>query len=434
MATSIRLKRLRIEQLFGSHDIDIPFRLDERVTVLHGRNGSGKTVTLKLIEAVREGRLDQLMRYPFKRLILELVDGSSLAIVSSTPKKGTRKRRMLTYTVRREDLDEESGNLEALNEVSEERQEGVLLREGFKRYRDGRWKDPQPESLVTLKTIVARYRHILADGDKCWELRQSLPPIKFIGTERLFIRQEVDLGYGQTEPSEMLTVEHLGEVIRGEVREANQQYRQISTELDVTLPKRLFEPLDDTPDLEDLRRESVALRESEARLQTLGLMTDSPEVIDETSLKPEQVGTFYILLQDRKAKLAPFADLSAKAERLLKSLNTKLAPKQVRLNVEDGYQVVTASGLPLPLDRLSSGEQHELVLLHELLFDLAPGTLVLIDEPELSLHVTWQQTLVPELMEIAQLAQLDFVLATHSPFIVGDEHAHLMVRLGEPQP
>jgi predicted ATPase len=90
---------------------------------------------------------------------------------------------------------------------------------------------------------------------------------------------------------------------------------------------------------------------------------------------------------------------------------------------------MTAAGTPLDLSCLSSGEQHELVLLHELLFELRPGSLILIDEPELSLHVTWQAALLEELLDIAELVGLDFVLATHSPYIIG-AHDALMVQLG----
>ncbi|PRQ07394.1 hypothetical protein [Enhygromyxa salina] len=49
-APSVRIVRLVIDELFGPGsspiDIDIEFELDQRVTVLHGRNGSGKTITV----------------------------------------------------------------------------------------------------------------------------------------------------------------------------------------------------------------------------------------------------------------------------------------------------------------------------------------------------------------------------------------------------
>ena len=69
---------------------------------------------------------------------------------------------------------------------------------------------------------------------------------------------------------------------------------------------------------------------------------------------------------------------------------------------------------------LSSGEQHELVILYELIFRTAPDSLVLIDEPELSLHVAWQAQFVPDLERMAKLTGFRSILATHSPEIVGD--------------
>ncbi len=42
----------------------------------------------------------------------------------------------------------------------------------------------------------------------------------------------------------------------------------------------------------------------------------------------------------------------------------------------------------------------------------------IIDEPELSLHVEWQNKFIPNLLEVAGGTQL--ILATHSPEIIGD--------------
>lgn len=153
--------------------------------------------------------------------------------------------------------------------------------------------------------------------------------------------------------------------------------------------------------------------------------------MDEKDLTDEHANILQIILEDREAKLKPFERVVQKAQRLIESINKKLAPKQVKLNVETGYQILTKSGDTLPLDKLSSGEQHELVLLHELLLDVSEGSLILIDEPELSLHVTWQEEFLPDILDIAKLSKLDFLVATHSPDIVGEHHA-LMVEMGGP--
>ncbi|WP_111874865.1 AAA family ATPase [Aeromonas bivalvium] len=69
-----------------------------------------------------------------------------------------------------------------------------------------------------------------------------------------------------------------------------------------------------------------------------------------------------------------------------------------------------------------------MALLFELLFKVQPGTLVLIDEPELSLHVSWQKVFLPELISISDNVGFKSILATHSPFIVGDRF-DLMIAL-----
>jgi ABC-type glutathione transport system ATPase component len=90
------------------------------------------------------------------------------------------------------------------------------------------------------------------------------------------------------------------------------------------------------------------------------------------------------------------------------------------IDQELGFRVeVDGSPNPLPPTRLSSGEQQILVLAHQILFAAKPKTLVLIDEPELSLHVVWQATFVDDLARMGSVADLSFLLATHSPTLIG---------------
>ncbi len=74
----------------------------------------------------------------------------------------------------------------------------------------------------------------------------------------------------------------------------------------------------------------------------------------------------------------------------------------------------------IPLSSLSSGEQHELVLLYELLFNAETGSLILIDEPEISLHLAWQVNFLRDLQEVSKLTTSDVIIATHSPEIIHD--------------
>ena len=95
------------------------------------------------------------------------------------------------------------------------------------------------------------------------------------------------------------------------------------------------------------------------------------------------------------------------------------ANKTLRVDDEVGFLFYSKSKLKEPLmpEKLSSGERHLLLQLFELIFRAPQGALVLIDEPELSMHMYWQLRYSKMLSRIAELRKLHFVIATHSPQI-----------------
>lgn len=74
----------------------------------------------------------------------------------------------------------------------------------------------------------------------------------------------------------------------------------------------------------------------------------------------------------------------------------------------------------VPFSVLSSGEQQILSLLIKVCAKAGPHTVFLIDEPETSLHVRWQQQLPSLLSLIAKEFRCSFVVATHAPIIVAN--------------
>lgn len=75
---------------------------------------------------------------------------------------------------------------------------------------------------------------------------------------------------------------------------------------------------------------------------------------------------------------------------------------------------------PRSFAALSSGEVQVFVILAHLLFNSLARTagIFIIDEPELSLHVQWQEMFVDSLLDAG--SQIQFVMATHSPSIILD--------------
>jgi predicted ATP-binding protein involved in virulence len=70
---------------------------------------------------------------------------------------------------------------------------------------------------------------------------------------------------------------------------------------------------------------------------------------------------------------------------------------------------------------LSSGEAQIFVIMTHLFFnpDVQGGNVFIIDEPELSLHVQWQEHFVESVLEAN--AKVQYIFATHSPSIILDK-------------
>jgi ABC-type ATPase involved in cell division len=84
---------------------------------------------------------------------------------------------------------------------------------------------------------------------------------------------------------------------------------------------------------------------------------------------------------------------------------------------------------------LSSGEQNINQLLLSIITTAERGTVFLVDEPEISLHLKWQQTLPRVFHLLSQRFECSFVVATHAPTLISnanDRGSHsFMLDLGK---
>jgi len=77
---------------------------------------------------------------------------------------------------------------------------------------------------------------------------------------------------------------------------------------------------------------------------------------------------------------------------------------------------------------LSSGEQQILILFSYIAFNSQDGRLFIIDEPELSLHIKWQEDFLNQLENITPLGT-QLILATHSPILANKKREKSRVLL-----
>ena len=100
--------------------------------------------------------------------------------------------------------------------------------------------------------------------------------------------------------------------------------------------------------------------------------------------------------------------------------------------ISDKFFKITKNGLSITkidedivnINELSSGEKQVIVLLCEALLQKNLKNIYITDEPELSLHISWQRKIVPSIRKLNPNSQI--IVATHSPEIVAYDKNRLL--------
>lgn len=137
-----------------------------------------------------------------------------------------------------------------------------------------------------------------------------------------------------------------------------------------------------------------------------------------------------IYFDDFDEKYAVFEKFIDKLDLYTDIVNERLNFKKIYITREDGIVVKDDNGKTIELDLLSSGEKQEIVLFYELIFETDGQLLLMIDEPEISLHIVWQRMFMRDLEKVAELGNLKVIVATHSPQIINNRW-DLQIDLGE---
>ena len=85
---------------------------------------------------------------------------------------------------------------------------------------------------------------------------------------------------------------------------------------------------------------------------------------------------------------------------------------------KDTMTIIDTKNQTVPIRKLSSGEQNLLVLCYKLVFEMQEGDILLVDEPENSMHMAWLEDLLDDYIRIAKKSGCQVIIATHSPAFI----------------
>ena len=151
-------------------------------------------------------------------------------------------------------------------------------------------------------------------------------------------------------------------------------------------------------------------------LEILGLMPHMDvKPYDEANAK---MLTAYIVAQNEKMDF--YNTLLSKIRLFYKLVDERgFVNKKMLVTVKDGFRFRADGNGFIDLSLLSSGEQNEVVMIYTLVFGVEDDSMLLIDEPETSLHVLWQKKFMRTIEEVSAVKNLFVIVATHSPQIIG---------------
>ncbi len=461
----MRLKTVYVNDLFGIYKYEINM-IDSgrsKVTIIDAPNGMGKTTMLRLIKATVEGNILFLDSIPFSEFKITFDNGKSITVNKENVYSSILDS---TITTIRRDEDVRRGSVRPIDDDRVEysnikfsinrKKYKVAISRDFLRMllRSRRILSYANHDQVQLRDVIDEREYTSEDIFSADDLLLALSKLRkeiniyFIEANRLFKRNDDDVNErdrmravrGEYRENMVSAVGLYRGRIQKYILSAGKEFADKSEELDRSFPQRVLDVIfDKNRESVILSKEQIVaaledLEERRLKFGELGLITNTKDSMISIPKKKDLTDETRIFLtkyiDDNIAKLEVYSELFEKLDILRNIVNTRnvFSDKEMRFSSKEGIVFVSKSGRTIPIEKLSSGEKNNFILFYELIFECKDNSLILVDEPEISLHVAWQNQYISELNDICEIKNLQGIVATHSPDIVG-EYEDCMVDL-----
>ncbi|MEN6317287.1 MAG: AAA family ATPase [Syntrophaceae bacterium] len=439
------IRCIRVEKLFGHHDYSLCIPEGEKqgskILILYGDNGSGKTTILKLAFHLlapegKEGHRTFVAPIPFRRFEIELMDGTKVIAERLQPQiTGSFTMRVKIPRKKEAKIDfisDENFSVKAASEdpntpigqflsilrslelglymLSDDRQihlagrsqgrSGPLIEMDF----------PDEYDVMDPQTRARRERREGIDPEKTAQylLLQSMKRAES------WIRRRAMLGSS------------LGE------SNVNTLYNEILKRL-VTLPQA--EQIDTISTKQSIEKRVSKLERDCTAFAKYGLMPrfQGKEILAAVSMTLSRnlgiiANVLNPYLESLEKKLEALADIYRRVDSLISVINRFLTNKTLTFDLHTGLTVTANGNTVLTPQMLSSGERHLFLLFCNSLVAVDRPSIMMIDEPEISLNVKWQRTLLSSLLECVGDSPVQYIFATHSIELLA-QHKDRVIKL-----
>ena len=437
----MQLTSFKASNVHGYLKYDISF--NSRLTFLIGINGTGKTSVLKLILGLISPSFNYLNSIDFDSAELKCKDASGLDILITAIKNPETNNLSLFLS---KGLIEVHGSLEKTSIAIQEHSE---------------------DSSEKLRTLIDRF-----DQQEIVKEIKTLTTPLFLGLDRrVYEGQQIDRmrqsylvrrrysHYPQNDPLNLSLID-IQEVLYDYMRVIASKQQKINEEFKNKtllqsfefLENQEFNQLKDSKELAEKRKKAsdafnnlkiegisehlakffdqltTTLNQfndvQEKRISTKKYDPNDLDVIQRWFNNQPQLRRIDGLIEFNQAYQDEIMKLYLPIEQTKGIINKffKESKKELQVDTQGEFQVRFSNDRVAKVYELSSGEKQIITMLGHLIFFeerfKTDTGIFIIDEPEVSLHLAWQEIFVSSILEASPKTQ--FILATHSPAILGE--------------
>lgn len=411
------ISKVEVDGFWGTYSFDINMHRD--VTFFIGQNGTGKTTFINLLAAALTGDFRTLDRISFKKIVINFIP----LIQGEKPRISISKRPMkdkpfdaIYYKITPAGLNAKEENF-SLDDTEEQflirrlRQDARYL-ERFHKAQSG--LVPLLSTLVSVKWLSI---HRVSPLDRPRDERpfESSVDQKLEALSNELVRYFSTLS--KLKDDEIRAFQEYIFVSLVENNENDVKFKGIKVKDALKYGeelKKIFQELHVQRNVDDMMDNFIKMVENAnaRREQNILTIEDISSLVSLSRI--EGVVKRWGELQDKLRIIFKMRDIFQEiADKMFQR-------KKMTINESNEIEFISRSGKKLSPQMLSSGEKQLFILMSEALLQKEMPAIFIADEPELSLHVLWQEKLVSSLRELNPNAQI--IAATHSPDIVGALH------------
>jgi predicted ATPase len=442
------IKRLEAIGIYGRFDINLDFQ--DGINIIHGSNGTGKTTLLHILANAVNEDFRRFGHLKFQKLTITLDDDTKILIEQQDSPNDPLETVTKFFINQSEEVDSYSLK-ELLQKEKQEENSEVSLTERYSLSKKKQDIDLKVTYFPAFRTMIEAWATL--DESQIRHFARSSPNFRRVLRSSARSTELARILFGKFVPRlEYPSPIEIEEHINWELTEAQLKIasldRNLLSQAFIQFSKAISQSSDTDDNIKEPEDIITEITELSEKLKNSPFQFNRDNADDVYGKLIEQLRSFesepkYKTIASRvlsvyKNSLQQRLDAQTKAyssiEIYLKSVNGFLERKQLkigsgsqsspprrsRLGVKIGDEEAIHS-----LQILSSGERQVVGLIYAA-SHMTGGRVVLIDEPEISLHIDWQRKLLPEMVK--QLGEKQLIICTHSP-VIASKYRDRMIKL-----